>query len=197
MNELSPFSDVSTADAALHTADAPRHPASNFVILTVVLSVLFLGYLVYLFAGQLSATKEAEGYIAETKTIQQQISALQARKVSFLQNAKQVLDRIDAGRIYWSKVINDALLIIPKDAKSGSNKAEFLTYSGSTDGKLVLSAKTFNASPNPYLDIADVVTAFNKSSIFRDTFVPTISKNQNEQGQTVLTFVLNLTYHGK
>ncbi len=190
MNEHSPFPDVSTADV-------PRHPASNFVILTVVLSLLFLGYLVYLFAGQVSATKEAEGYTAETKNVEQQVAALQAKKVSYLQNARQVLDRIDAGRIYWSKVIGDALLVVPKDAKSGSNKAEFLTYSGASDGKLVLSAKTYTGSQDPYLDIADVVAAFNKSSIFRDTFVPTISKNQNEQGQTVLTFVLNLTYHGK
>ncbi len=190
MNELPPLTDVSATNV-------PRHPASNFVILTVVSSVLFLGYLVYLFAGHLSATKEAEGYAAETKSLQQQVATLQARKVSYLQNAKQVLDRIDAGRIYWSKVIGDALLIVPKDLKSGSNKAEFLSYAGGSDGKLTLSAKTTNSSQDPYLDIADVVTAFNKSTIFRETFVPTISKNQNEQGQTILTFVLNLTYHGK
>ena len=178
-------------------ASPPRHPALSFFVLAVVLSLLFLAYLVYLFVAQVSVKKEAETYQQETVTLQQQVDGLQSRKVGAMQQAKLVLDRIDAQRIYWSKVIHDALLILPKDAKTGAARAEFLSYSGSSDGKLIMSAKTVAGSANPYVDIADVVSAFSKSTFFSGVFVPTISKNQNDQGQTVLTYVLNLTYHGK
>lgn len=174
----------------------PRSPALSFFVLAVVLTLLFLGYLVYLFAAQASVKKEAEIHQQETVVLQQQVDTLQSRKVGAMQQAKLVLDRIDTQRIYWSKVIHDALLILPKDTKTGAARAEFLSYSGSSDGKLIMSAKTVAGSVNAYVDIADVVSAFSKSSFFRDVFVPTISKNQNDQGQTVLTYVLNLTYHG-
>lgn len=175
---------------------AHRNPALSFFGLTVALTLLFLAYLVYLFIAQMSAKKEAETYQQETKTLQQQVAVLEAKKVNSLQQAKGVLDRIDNQRIYWSKVVYDALLILPKDPKTGAARTEFLSYSGSSDGKLIMSAKTIAGSENPYGDVADVVSAFSKSTTFRNVFVPTISKNQNDLGQTVLTYVLNLTYHG-
>lgn len=178
-------------------SQAPRSPALSFFVLAVVLSLLLLGYIVYLFVAQLSVKKEAQVYVQETMQLQQQVNTLTQRKVGALQKAKQVLDRIDGQRIYWSKVISDALLIMPKDAKTGAAKSEFLSYSGSNERKLIMSMKTIAGSESPYLDVADVVSAFSKSSAFSDVFVPTISKNQNDQGQAVLTYVLNLTYNGK
>lgn len=185
-----------SSDSTASTPASGRNPALSFVVLAVVLSLLFLAYLVYLFVAQASVKKEAETYQQETMALQQQVDTLQSRKVGAMQKAKLVIDRIDAQRIYWSKVIRDAFLILPKDVKTGAARTEFLSYSGSNDGKLIMSAKTVAGSPNPYADVADVVSAFSKSSFFSNVFVPTISKNQNDQGQAVLTYVLNLTYHG-
>lgn len=179
------------------SSSAPRNPASSLLILAVVLSLLFITYLVYLFVAQVSVKKEAETYLQETTSLQQQADLLRNKKVDYLQKAKQVIDKVDGQRIYWSKVIYDALLVLPKDSKTGKSKAEFLSYSGSVDGKLVMSAKTLAGSQNPYGDVADVVSAFTRSPTFSNVFVPTISKNQNDQGQTILTYVLNLTYHGE
>lgn len=178
-------------------SQTPRSPALSFFVLAVVLSLLFSAYVVYLFVAQFSTKKEADVYVQETVQLQQQVNTLTQKKVGYLQKAKQVLDKIDSQRIYWSKVIHDALLVMPKDAKTGATKSDFLSYSGSSDGKLVMSMKTIAGSQGPYTDVADVVNAFSRSSVFRDVFVPTISKNQNDQGQAVLTYVLNLTYHGE
>lgn len=194
---MSTFSPAGSSQFDASASPSRSQPASSFFIFAVALSLLFLAYIVYLFVSQLSVQKEAENYKQEVASLQQQVQTLRDKKVGSLEKAKLALDQIDAQRIYWSHVIGDVLLILPKDSKTNTPRTDFLSYSGSSDGKLMLSAKTINGSQNPYTDIADIVSAFTHSVSFSNAFVPTISKNQNEQGQTVLTYVLNLAYHGK
>ena len=189
------------------TPTAPTPPlegsdneASSSKLLFVVMGFILAAMVVY--SGYLGVTQyltahEAEALSSETTQIQQQVVTLQQGKVSALQHAKIVLDTIDAERVMWSKIIRDTLTLVPRDPKTSSALIEFVSYSGSSDGHLVLNGKTSGDPTAAYENIAQLVSIFNQSTLFRDAFVPTISKNVNEQGQTVLTFVLNLTYHGE
>jgi len=46
----------------------------------------------------------------------------------------------------------------------------------------------------PYADVTRMIAAFNSSVFFKDAYVPSIAKGTDTDGNTTLSFVLNVTY---
>lgn len=102
-------------------------------------------------------------------------------------SVKKQLEQIETTQLNWSKIIEKISATAPKTIAIRS-------YNGSEEGFISASAVTKPDSPDPFADVALLVTAFNSEPSFKHVFVPSISKSLTPEGKTVLSFSVNFQY---
>lgn len=147
---------------------------------TIVLFVFVLGLLYTLFllfeSWNLNRSiGKIEGQIGE---VQLSVESLKSDQIQELYVAQQLVDQVDASRIYWSKVIKKVKDIAPVTIF-------FSSYTGAEDGGLQISGLG-----DSYGSVADVISAMNESEDFYDVFVPSVTLGSTSDGQKVVSFSL-------
>ncbi len=140
--------------------------------------------------GIVTKTAETADQIVE---LEEQIAAFGGDKVLASNSAVEALQFIEDEEIRWSQIIELIDARVPTDA-TGSNTVQVLSYSGSSEGRISLSMTTNPATDPPFADVARTISSFDSEIYFNDVYVPSISKGIDQRGQTILNFVLNLTY---
>ena len=102
-------------------------------------------------------------------------------------NIKKQLEQIETTQLNWSKIIEKIEANAPKTIAIRS-------YNGSEEGIISASAVTKPDSPDPFADVARLVTSFNSVPSFKHVFVPSISKSLTPEGKMVLSFSVNFQY---
>lgn len=163
----------------------------NLLLIFLVIGLAVYGtFLNFQKGSVLNHTTDLE---KEIKTIQDEIDVYRANKVEVSQNATEALAKIEAEEIRWSEVISEVNQLLPASA-GGERLVEILSYSGSGQGRIALNAVTRPVAVPPFEDVAKLIATFNNSVFFKDVYVPSISKGQNEDGTSTLSFVLNMDY---
>jgi len=174
--------------------DSKRFPML-LVIAIVLAFVTGLAYTYFLSQNNLAVNKLSviDREIADIKT---QLDEAKTSTTSSAQTALNTLEVIKQSEIAWSNVIADIQKIIPLDLVDLKPMVEFSTYSGQSNGML-----TFNGHTIPSSDIklqlnsiSQTISTFNASPVFGEAFVPSISISVDENDQTMLSFVFNVSY---
>jgi hypothetical protein len=160
------------------------------LLLLLVIAVAGSGFLTYDKGRMVASTSELE---TEVSGLKSQIDALREDKVEVSKNAAEALAEIEANELIWSDVIQKIDALLPSDI-AGRAKLNILSYSGATDGRISLSMITNPALIPPYADVSQLLATYNRDIFFKDAYIPSIGKNVNENGETTLSFVFNLTY---
>lgn len=155
--------------------------------LAVVLA--YTGYLFWQSSAKASELKVLEKSISDYNN---QVLQNDHKQVLKAINAKKTLNSLVADLIEWSKVIKKIRSTIP--LKKGIPLVEVLSYNSSNEGSFSISVKTVAGRSEPYLDVADLIQAFNESGNFKNAFVPSISAGEDEEGSLILTFVMTVDY---
>lgn len=176
------------------------HTTKKFPFL-LILSFIFvlgvgLGYGYY--ASQANALEDQKKTInQEIAEIENQLKDLHESDIVSAQTAVTALNTIKASEVEWSKVLGAIIDIAPKDLVAVRALVEFTSYSGGEDGRLTLNARTYPSRDvrNLLNSVAKTIEAFNENPDFSDAFVPSISKSVSDNDETVLSFILSVTYN--
>lgn len=123
---------------------------------------------------------------------QKQISQKENQNVLQAIAAKETVKDLKLDMVKWSKVIKDVKTTIPR--RDSREIVDVLTYSGSSNSDININVKTRPNSESPYLDVADLIQAFDENKYFVDSFVPSISLGVDDDGQEVLSFIFSTKY---
>ncbi|MGL5831203.1 MAG: hypothetical protein ACRCZE_03575 [Candidatus Altimarinota bacterium] len=160
------------------------------LLLLLVIAVGGSGFLTFDKGQMVAKTSEMDTKISGLKM---QIDGLKADKVEVSKNAAEALAEIEASELVWSDVIQKVDALVPSDI-AGRPKLNILSYSGATDGRLSLSMITEPALVPPYADVSQLLATYNRDLFFKDAYIPSIGKSINENSETTLSFIFNLTY---
>lgn len=171
----------------------------RFPILLIIAFVLVFGTglaYAYLASQNNLAANRLSVIDREIAEIRTQLEDTKTSAFSTAQTAVAALEAIKNTEIAWSTVIENVQKIIPLDLVDLQPMVEFTTYNGQTGGVL-----TFNGHTRPSSDvklqlnaIAQTIATFNASPVFTDAFVPSISRSVDQNNQTILSFVFNVSY---
>ena len=157
---------------------------------------LLLGFSFYLYLQKSAINEEKKHLTDQVSSIKTEIAQLEGQKIQAAQVAQESMAMIKKQEVLWSNVLTKIKSLVPQGV-DGSNKIEFLSYSGSGDGKLSLNAQTKPSKVEPYGDVSDLLSAFNNSSYFANAIVPNITRGENDAGDKTLSFTFNLDYKEK
>ncbi|MBA4336203.1 hypothetical protein C0416_00320 [bacterium] len=137
--------------------------------------------------------KNVDQQIAE---ISNQLEDLKSNDIVSAQNAVSALEVISSSEVEWSEVMGAIVNITPKDLVALRALVEFTSYSGAEGGRLTLNGRTYPSTDVRELlnSVAKTIDAFNENPDFAEAFVPSISKSVSENEETILSFILNVTY---
>lgn len=158
----------------------------------VAVFALLLVYAGYIFWQNTALGNELERTKTDFNAQSTVLLEYENKKILEAVQAKEVLSDLSSGRVEWSKVITAIRKTLPKG--ENGDIVEVLSYSGSLGNEISMNVKTKVESDNAYLDVARLIAAFTRSANFTDPFVPSISSGVDQEGNDVLTFLLNATY---
>jgi hypothetical protein len=130
---------------------------------------------------------------AKKLELENQVVAYQAKNLEEAISAKELMNYLDTNRMKWSEVIKNIRETLPK-GDNGAYLVDVLSYSGTPDGKISMSAQTVPGSTDPYSSVARLIEIFDNSKIFQDNFVPSIGGGVTPFGQQILTFNLSTMF---
>lgn len=107
---------------------------------------------------------------------------------------KAKLDGLKAESIQWSQIANQIDRTIPKTVETLQPIVIIRTYNGNTQGRIALNAMTRPDSADPFKDVADVIASFSSNPSFKAVFVPSVTRSQTAEGNTVISFSMNMSY---
>lgn len=162
-------------------------------MLLVLLLIIAVGGSVFLTFDKGRMVAKTSELETEISGIKSQIDGLKENKVEVSKNAAEALAEIEENELIWSDVIQKVDALVPSDV-AGRPKLNILSYSGATDGRLALSMITNPEILPPYADVSQLLATYNRDLFFKDAYIPSIGKSTNENGETTLSFVFNLTY---
>ena len=165
---------------------------SSLLMVGIIVFTLILGYGGVLFFQKSSADSDLQQVTEELADLQKKRQQYANQNVLEAINAKKTLEKVDTSLLKWSKVIRDIRKTLPKD--DDIPLVDIISYSGSTTNEISMNVKTVSGSDAPYFDVSDFIKAFDQSGIFKETFVPSISKGIDKEGKQVLTFLVNTVY---
>lgn len=165
---------------------------SSLLMVGIIVFTLILGYGGVLFFQKSSAESDLQQVTEELADLQKKKQQYANQNVLEAINAKKTLEKVDTSLLKWSKVIRDIRKTLPKD--DDIPLVDVISYSGSTTNEISMNVKTVSGSDAPYFDVSDFIKAFDQSGIFKETFVPSISKGIDKEGKQVLTFLVNTVY---
>lgn len=108
--------------------------------------------------------------------------------------AKSQLKTIEAVQLPWSKIIEKIENTIPKEKDTSKPTIELRSYTGSEEGQLAVSATTRPLTADPFGDTANLIRAMTAEPVFKNVFIPSITKSITPEGETVLSFSINFNY---
>jgi len=170
---------------------------TSFLLIFAFLFVLSVGLGYGYYVSQENVSRDRVGTLdQEIAGIDNQLEKLRSSDTVSAQTAVSALNKISINEIEWSKVLISTIDIAPKDLVAARALIKFTSYGGAEGGRLSLNAQTYPSRDTQKLlgSIAKTIEAFNGNPDFNDAFVPSISKSVSEDGETVLSFVLNVAY---
>lgn len=168
---------------------------SLLMVLAGISVLIIVALALYLGLQKASLNEEQNRLRGEIASLQEEITALEGQKVEAAQLAQQWLNLLEEEEIRWSLVLSQVQSLIPYDATTNRDKIEFLSYSGSEDGRITMNAKTRSLRTEPFPDVAELIEVFNDSSFFSNATVPSITRAETNDGSKVASFVFYAMYH--
>ena len=172
----------------------PNRGSPFLFVLSVLLLILAVAGGFYLNLSKSALEDEQKRIDGENATLDTEITALRAQNVQGAQLAQSWLDEIKIQEINWSGVIEAIELLLPKDEKTGLPVVNILSYSGTEGGKVNLSVESKAQSEGTFENVARLISAFNSNTLFSNAVVPSIARGESEEGDVLLSFVLNVKY---
>jgi len=166
-----------------------------FLILAIVVLLAAVAGAFYLGFQKTAIEDQKKAITADMVSIQAEIDSLQDQKLEAAQVAQQWLAQVSSQEILWSHVITRIDKLIPVDIATEKPKINVLSYSGSSGGKVTLSAQTTEAQQEPYEYVAELLTAFNTNTDFADAVIPSITKGETDQGNKFLSFAMSFAFN--
>ncbi len=136
--------------------------------------MLFLLFQQYSLKGDI---EEAGVQIGE---IELAIETMRDDQIEELFVAQELKDAVEAGMVYWSKVVKSLQDLTPVTVF-------FSSYSAGEDGSVQLSGLG-----DSYGSVADVIVELEESDDFGDVFVPSVTLGSTSDGQEVTSFSLQV-----
>lgn len=167
-------------------------PALLVLGVILLLSLTAAGF--YLFFQKSAIVSQRDQIKTDVDSLQTQINDLKSKKIEAAQLAKNWLTESQKTEIIWSKVLSALQKNVPVDSFTNAPKIHFLSYSGAAGGKLTLNAETTPATIPPFADVSQLINVFNNSAYFQDAYIPSVTKGLADNGQTILSFIFNVTY---
>ncbi|MFC1600282.1 hypothetical protein ACFL3T_04610 [Patescibacteria group bacterium] len=169
------------------------------ILLIIAIVLIFGAGLAYgYFFSQVNAVEsELDSIGSQIAQAENELEELQASDAVLAQRAVNSLDAVKNKEVEWSNVLATLNRITPVDLIEKKPLIEFISYSGSEDGRLSFNVRT-QASENvkKLLDaVSKTIEIFDETPDFSNPFVPSVSKSVNNLDQTLLTFVLNVDYN--
>ncbi len=164
-----------------------------FLVILGVILLLVVGSLSgYAYFQKQKLSDELTGVDITLANAKKDLLQLENQNVLQAINAKKTVADITEDALKWSEVIKAIRATVP--AKGDDHLVNILTYSGSKNNDISLTLKTLPDSEDGYMDVADLIEAFDDSREFAGSFVPSISAGTNDEGDEVLSFSLSTTY---
>lgn len=168
---------------------------SWFLVSAVLALMAIAGFSIYFEVQKTSLQKRLDKLTEQKETraaTSTEISPLDS--ISNLLKADAQLDVIEKRQLSWSQIIEKIETTIPKVGSTTEPAVNFRAYNGSEEGRFSVNALTRKSAPEPFSDIANVISAFVKEPSFQNVFVPAITKSLTPEGETVLSFSINFDY---
>lgn len=165
---------------------------STLLILGIIVVLGIGSYTGYTFWKKTSNEEDLKRVEATLTEYQNKMLQFESKELTEAINAKRTLADLEKDMIQWSKVIKTIRKTVPTD--DGLAIVEILSYSGSSSNDINMNVKTYPDREEPYFDIADLIKAFEESTSFMGSFVPSISAGTDEDGKEILTFLFGATY---
>ncbi|MFA6521884.1 MAG: hypothetical protein WCT53_05905, partial [Candidatus Gracilibacteria bacterium] len=160
--------------------------------------VVVAGLSVFSEVRQISFQKQVDQLTGEksklTTTIKDNTSVTAVDPALKVLAIKSELKKMESTQLLWSKIIDKLENTVPKIKETGTPVVQFRTYNGTQEGKISVSATTRNGAFDPFADIALVIKTFSSDPVFKNVFVPVVTKSLTAAGETVLSFSLTLDY---
>lgn len=161
-------------------------------LIAIMLVVAYGGYVLFKKSDVADEEKKNQLVIEQLQT---EVSKLEEGRVLEAISAKKTSFEIAENAVKWSVVIEKLRDTVPRDG--GDRVAEIISYSGNSASGISLNFETVEGRDEPYLDVADIIEAFNESEEFDGGFVPGISSGVSPRGDEILTFSMNVVYLGE
>lgn len=159
---------------------------SMLVSVAVLLIVLIGAYTGYRFWQKSTIGKDLAEVQNELDSYKKQALQYENKQVLQALAAKQTVNDLKSDIVKWSEVIKNVRDTVPK--LDGEDLVSVLSYSGSGGNEISMNMKTRADSKTPYLDIADLIEAFDDSGVFEDSFVASVASGTDDSGNEILTF---------
>lgn len=168
-------------------------------IFLIIAGVLVFGVALafgYFFSQVNAAEAERDVLVRELAQAENQLEELKASDAVLAQRAVNSLDQIKNVEVEWSKVLDLLNRITPVDLIEKKPIIEFVSYSGSENGRLSFNVRTQSSESVKKLleSVSKTIDIFNETPGFSNPFVPSVSKSVNSNDETLLTFVLTADY---
>ena len=141
------------------------------LILVVILGLTGWSYFQKVQVNQAIASVQEQ-----TQTVQGQLDKIEEQKLDAIIAAQEIVDRVDATSIKWSKVITNLIAVTPLDIF-------YRSYSAAADGRMNLSVIT-----DTYDAAAHLISILDNDSQFSKPFVGSITRGTTETGGEVVNF---------
>lgn len=165
------------------------------LIVSGILLVVLVAGAFYLSFSKTSIQEQQQQLDGQINDLKNQVNNLQGKKVQSAQAAQQFLEKMAKEEIRWSTVLKSVQDFVPLDVSSQKSRIKFLSYAAAVGGKLTMNAQTMDTSVDPMNDISELIKAFNNSSVFSQSYVPTLNRGVTADGKTIITFTFVTTYH--
>lgn len=165
---------------------------SAFLLIGVIAVLALGGYTGYLFWKKSALdidTQRVEKALTQAKN---DIVQFEGKKIDSAISAKQSITAIKDGIVEWSQVIRQIRATVPKG--EDGPLVNIVSYSGASGHEISMNVKTVARSENAYLDIAQLIKAFDDSEGFKNNFVSSISSGTDTNGYEILSFVFTTTF---
>lgn len=183
-----------TEDKTVSVMNEGPKSKSLLMILAGLAVVIVVVLALYLGLQKATLNEEKSRLEGEIAALNDEIASLEGQKVEAAQLAQQWLDLLEEEEVRWSVVLSQVQSLIPFDATTNRNKIEFLSYSGTEDGRITMNAKTRALRVEPFPDVAELIEVFNDSTFFSSATVPSITRAEMNDGSKVASFVFYATY---
>lgn len=167
--------------------DKPYEVPRSRLLPTLVVFVFVIGllYTLFLVFERFNLNGDIKTLEAEKVDVGNQIATFQDQEIEELFVAQNLKDQVEASSIQWSKVIKSLQDLTPVTV--------FLSaYGISESGAIQVSGLG-----DSFGSVADIIAALQKSSDFTDVFVPSVTSGKTSDGQSVVSFSLQLLYAQK